>query len=202
METKNLLSDVKKRLGITDDSRGVLHADQIVPVLKELALMVSNGQYAIGMVLWHADPSPGELVQMAETLDLSPETLKSWITTYSRLRHDAELASLKFSMQQQLARIQNPDDRDALWCSRKPDQWTLADLTQAVNLYMDRQGSGMPKTRQAGCKAKFDDRQMKVNVELAEDAVLLRLAVSEGIKLDNMSFEEESKGVYRVRFTW
>ena len=76
METKNLLSDVKKRLGITDDSRGVLHADQIVPVLKELALMVSNGQYAIGMVLWHADPSPGELVQMAETLDLSPETLE------------------------------------------------------------------------------------------------------------------------------
>jgi hypothetical protein len=203
MQEKDLIQNVKERLGITDEARGISNTDEILPVLKELAALVSNGQYAIGMVLWNADPTPAELVKMAEVLELSPMTLKSWITTYSRLRHDTELAGLRFSVQQQLARVQNAEARDALWYSRSPGEWTLETLTSAVNLHLEEGGATvMPKTKKAGCRARFDGREVKTTVELADGAVLLKLSVSDGVELTDMQFEEESRGVYRIRFDW
>jgi hypothetical protein len=143
------------------------------------------------------------MVKIAETLSIKVETLRSWVTTFSRLRHDAEKATLKFSMQHQLARVMNAEDREVLWNSRPEKEWTLAVLTQAVDLHMDSIGSSvMPRTKKAGCKASYNDRQVKVNLELAEDVVIVRTAVSGDIELENMRFEKVSKGVYQVKFDW
>jgi hypothetical protein len=72
-----------------------------------------------------------------------------------------------------------------------------------VDLHMDSIGSSvMPRTKKAGCKASYNDRQVKVNLELAEDVVIVRTAVSGDIELENMRFEKVSKGVYQVKFDW
>lgn len=200
----DLIDRVKRRLHIGDEERAAtLDKNEAYAVLTELAASIQKSQYAVGMVLWHLDPSPAEMTKIAETLELNPVTLKSWMTTYSRLRKDADLATLRFSMQQQLARIQNTEDRENLWLSRSAREWTLETLTSAVSLHLESIGqSVMPRTKKAGCVASLDGRRVKVNLELAEDVVLARFAVSEGAELDDMKFEKVSKGVWQVRFGW
>jgi hypothetical protein len=200
---KDLIEEVKETLNLTDERNGHLTWDAALPVLRRLAADVQKGQRAIGMVLWHLDPTPAELAKCAEDLQVEPATLKSWLNTYSRLRKDAELAGLGFSMQKQLARIMNAEDREQLWTSRPADEWELSSLTAAVDLYMDSIGSSvMPRTKKAGCKARFDEREVKVNLELMEDSVFIKLAVSKGTSLDGIKFERLSEGLYQVKFDW
>lgn len=203
MRKTDLIEQVKSELGLADDRTGDLSLDEAMPVLIRLAADIQVGQRAIGMVLWYLDPNPAELTKLAEELSLRTETLKSWLNTYSRLRHDVELATLNFSKQQQLARIMNADDRTELWESRPVDEWTLPALSTAVDEYMDRIGSSvMPKTKKAGMKGRFNEREVKVNLELLKESIELRLTVSDGIKLGNMRFEEVSEGIYRIRLDW
>lgn len=198
--------EVRQRLNLPGDGTRAtgLDADEALQVLRELASDVQHAQHAIGMVLWHLDPRPEELAAIAEKLGLKVTTLKSWLTTYSTLRHDARLADVAFSMQQQLARIANPEDRQLLWLSRSDGDWTLAALTEAVDAHMESIGASvMPRTKKAGCKARYGDgRQVKANLELMKNAVVVELTVSEGSKLGDLKFEEVSEGKYRLKFDW
>lgn len=204
MATKtDLTEEIRNRLHLGDERTGDLSLDEALPVLLQLADDIQAGQRAIGMVLWHLDPSPADMIKIAERLNVRVETLKSWLNTYSRLRHDAELATLNFSRQQQLARIMNTEDRAQLWNSRPEYEWTLPGLTSAVDEYMDRIGSSvMPRTKKAGMKGRFQERELKVNLELFEGSVELRLTVSEGRELDNIRFDKISEGIYRVQLDW
>lgn len=200
----DLMVRTRERLGLNEgtDRTPVTH-DDAMRVLRELARDVQHGQRAIGMVLWHLDPSPAELTGIAEELQLKAETLRSWLTTYSRLRHEADLASVGFSMQQQLARIQNPGERTELWQSRPSEKWTLAGLREAVDSLLIEHGQAvMPRTKNAGCKATFGDRQVKANLVLLNSAVKMTLTVSDNAKLEDMRFEEVSEGVYEIKFGW
>jgi hypothetical protein len=203
MSNGDLIAKVRKQLNLDGDDRVHVDREEGMRVLRELVRDVQHGQRAIGMVLWHMDPTPAELTKIAEELELKPATLKSWVTTYSRLRHETEMALASFSMQQQLARVQNAEERAVLWHSRPEEQWTLAALTEAVDAHLDAAGqSVMPKTKKAGCRAKFGDRQVKLNLELLEDRVIIRVATSEGEELNNMQYEKTSKGLYEVKFSW
>jgi len=113
------------------------------------------------------------------------------------------MALASFTMQQQLARILNEDDRKNLWESRAKGEWTLTSLREAVDDYMTGIGSTvMPKVKKAGCVAKFGkERTVKANVELTEELVRVRLTVS-GAELGDMKFKQVSKGIYELDFTW
>lgn len=199
----DLLTKVRKQLSISEDIERAPIADRAYALsfLRELARDIQNSQQAIGMVLWHLDPTPAEMSKLAEELGFKPATLTSWMTTYSRLRHDANLATVRFSMQQQLARVQNDEDRTKLWLSRPAAEWTLPALTTTVDAYTNRAG-GMPPKKKAGCRATFGDRKLKATVTLTEDVVLIELAVSDGIELSEGDMEQTAKGMYRVRYTW
>lgn len=203
-ETEELVAEIRSRLGLGDgQSRVQISIEDAMPVLIQLAADIQCGQRVIGEILWHVDPTPSQLAKIAEQLQLKVQTLTSWITTYSRLRKETEIALLGFSMQQQLARVQSDEQRKELWESRPGNEWTLVTLTAAVDNHMDSIGSSvMPRTKKAGCKASFEQRQVKVNLELLRDSVIVKLAVSEGIELEDMRFEEISTGVYQVRFGW
>lgn len=201
----DLITRTRERLGLNEGpDRTPVTRDSAMRVLRELARDVQHGQRAIGMVLWHLDPVPADLARIAGELELETETLRSWMTTYSRLRHDANLAAVAFSMQRQLARIQDPARRMEIWNSRPADEWTLAALQAAADAYAEEGGvQRMPMTKKAGCKAKFgDDRQVKANLELKQDRVIVTLTVSDGAKLEGMKFEEVSAGEYAIKFDW
>lgn len=203
MSNGDLIAKVMEELGLNGEDRTHVDREQGMAVLRKLVQDVQHGQRAIGMVLWHMDPTPAELTKIAEELQLKAATLKSWVTTYSRLRHETAMALTSFSMQQQLARVQNADERKALWESRPESEWTLVALTEAVDSHLAATGmSVMPRTRKAGCRAKFDSREIKVNVELLEDRVILRIATSEGADLQGMQFERVSKGLCEIKFGW
>jgi len=204
MTNTDLIAEVQERLGLEGPERTHVAHALGMQVLRELARDVQRGQRAIGMVLWHMDPTPVDLIKIAEEVELDVATLKSWMTTYSRLRHEADQAALSFSMQQQLARVQNAEHRAALYESRPEGEWTLESLRSAVDAHLESLGgSVMPKTKKAGCKAKFDDdRQVKVNVELLKDSVLIRLTVSNEGELNDLKFSETSAGVYDLKFSW
>jgi hypothetical protein len=204
--SEDYIAQVRETLHLGEDRTGELTIEDALPVLRQLAENLQAGQRAIGMVLWHLDAqnNPAVLQEVAEMLSLKPLTLKSWINTYSRLRQDTELAVLNFSMQQQLARIMNAEDRKQLWESRSADKWTLTTLTEAVDIYLGEIGSSvMPRTKHAGCRAKFsEDKQVKVNVELYQDSVIVKITSSEGSPLSEMDFDQLSEGVYQVKFDW
>lgn len=203
MSNGDLIAKVRRQLNLDGEDRIHVDREEGMRVLRELVRDVQHGQRAIGMVLWHMDPTPAELTKIAEELALKAATLKSWITTYSRLRHETEMALASFSMQQQLARVQNAEERAILWHSRPEDEWTLSALTEAVDAHLDAAGqSVMPRTKKAGCRARFGDRQVKVNLELLESRVIVRIATSDGVELDGMQYEETSKGLYEVKFAW
>jgi len=204
----HLVEQARERLNLGDERSGGLNLNAAIPVLRELAADIDNAQRAIGMVLWHLDPTPGELTKLAEELSVRADTLKSWLHTYSRLRHDSEMAALNFSRQQQLARIMNAEDRHQLWTERPENEWTLPLLTTAVDLYLEGRGASvMPRTKKAGCKARFviDEelvKEAKVNLELLQDSIGVRIAVSGGLELSGMQFDMLSEGVYYLRFDW
>lgn len=203
MSNGDLIAKVMKQLNLNGEDRTHVDREAGMQVLRELVQDVQHGQRAIGMVLWHMDPTPAELTKIAEELELKAATLKSWITTYSRLRHETAMALASFSMQQQLARVQNADERKILWESRPESEWTLATLTEAVDAHLDSIGASvMPRTKKAGCRAKFGDRQVKVNLELLEDRVIIRVATSDGAELEGMQYERISKGLCEVKFGW
>lgn len=203
MSNGDLIAKVMKQLNLNGEDRTHVDREAGMQVLRELVQDVQHGQRAIGMVLWHMDPTPAELTKIAEELELKAATLKSWITTYSRLRHETAMALASFSMQQQLARVQNADERKILWESRPESEWTLATLTEAVDAHLDSIGASvMPRTKKAGCRAKFGDRQVKVNLELLEDRVIIRVATSDGADLEGMQYERISKGLCEVKFGW
>ncbi len=203
MSNGDLIAKVMQELGLNGEDRTHVDREQGMAVLRKLAQDIQHGQRAIGMVLWHMDPTPAELTKIAEELQLKAATLKSWVTTYSRLRHETEMALTSFSMQQQLARVQNPDERKTLWESRPAEEWTLTSLTEAVDNHLDEAGmSVMPRTKKAGCRAKFGEREVKVNLELMEDRVILRIATSGDNELQGMQYERVSKGLCEVKFGW
>ena len=205
MSNGDLIAKTREKLGLGDGTeRTAVSRDDAMKVLKELTHDVQHGQRAIGMVLWHLDPTPADLTKIAEELELEVETLKSWMTTYSRLRHDADLASVAFSMQKQLARIQNADERMEIWESRPASEWTLTALREAADAYQDRHGGTvLPRIKKAGCKARFDDsREAKVNLELLDDSIEIKVTVPPDIELTDMRLVKKSKGIYAVTFDW
>lgn len=195
----DLIDQICTELHIDRDirSRREIALEDALPVLKRVCDSIQDAEKAAGFLLWHLDPTDAELGKIAEALDLPEDSLRSWLNTYSRLQDSH--AMLRFSLQQQLARIQDPDERKAVFVQRPEHEWTLPLLKEAVEAWLYRNDEP-PQQKRTGCGATFGGRKARATLTLTEGAVLIDVTASED--LGEPHVEKIDEGIYRIMFHW
>ena len=106
-------------------------------LLRPLFQAVDQHQRDIGMILWCMDPSPAELVKLAEEFGYAAETLR----TATRIRNMPD--GLPFGVHAEFARITDEDERMTMLDSRPVGEWTIYAAKAAVD-DLEQGSSGGP----------------------------------------------------------
>lgn len=171
--------------------------------LRPLFAAVDQHQRDIGLILWKMDPSPGELVKLAEEFGYSVDTLKSWMRTANRIRNMP--TGLAFGVQMEFARIDDEDARIKLLESRPAQEWTIYSAKAAVEEYFRRNGPGagrhpvVPKAKSAS-RARYDDsREAKATLTLRQETLLIEIESTRELGEPQISGNGR---VRRIEFSW
>jgi len=196
---KDLIDQICTELHI---ERGVrshreISLEDALPVLKRLSGNLQDAERAAGFLLWHMDPSPAEMTKIAEALDLPEDSLRSWLNTYRNLQDSH--ARLRFSLQQQLARIQDPDEREAVFRQKPEREWTLPLMKEVVESWLYR-NEATPRQKRAGCSTTLGGKKARTRLTLTAGKVLVDVTTSE--TLGEPHVEKVDEGIYRISFDW
>jgi hypothetical protein len=193
----DIIDEICNELHIERDVRARdITIEDALPVLKGIIDGIQDAERAVGFVLWHLNPSPAEIGKLTEALDVHEDSLRSWLNTYARLRDSH--AALRFSLQQQLARILDPDERETVFAQRPEHEWTLPLLRRAVEDHLYRDDD--TRMKRAGCGTSIGSKKARTRITLTQNTVLVDVTAS--TELGEPEVQKVDEGVYRIRFGW
>jgi hypothetical protein len=203
METKTKGDDTTVE---TEERREHLNFSDGIPMLDDLFKAIENHQREVGLILWRMDPKPSEFVKLSERYGVEVSTLRSWMSTAHRIR--TAPAGMPFSVQAQLARLPEDDDRDALLNERPMHEWTTVTMRQAVDETLRRKRAGatgvltIPAKAKSASRARYDsEHEAKVTLTLREGRLVVDVEATKPLREPQISGDADS-GVQRIEFTW